>query len=309
MYEEMKTPKKRSIGITLGPCQLGYFYTRHFHYCFRYAGSNFRKSTSVQICNERNDTLIKVDSTEENLFVSSLAYSFVNNSLGSKSFELILDGEKMTSGQWTSLFGNQEALVFTNFYAGDVATKRGFYIEIGSDGEDGSVSLFSERSREWDGLLIESHPGRYRQLRQKHRKALTLRACVRVLYMFTFTSIMFTILHLRVIQVNMKKKFEDAIEGHVKIPCLWLESILNALDKNTVDLLSVDARDQEMELLKAIPLSKYAVNVITVEFVEGSGSDLSVMRYLLDHGYHANHQFVNHPLNRNDMVFTRKKSS
>ncbi|XP_061194220.1 uncharacterized protein LOC133202419 [Saccostrea echinata] len=170
--------------------------------------------------------------------------------------------------------------------------KRGFYIEIGaSDGEDGSVSLFFERSREWDGLLIEPHPGRYRQLRQKHRKALTLRACVR-----SNSS-------------KHEKEFEDTIEGHVKIPCLWLESILNALDKNTVDLLSVDARDQEMELLKAIPLSKYAVNVITVEFVEGSGSDLSVMRYLLDHGYHANHQFVNHPLHRNDMVFTRKKSS
>ncbi|XP_062593418.1 uncharacterized protein LOC134254901 [Saccostrea cucullata] len=170
--------------------------------------------------------------------------------------------------------------------------KGGFYIEIGaSDGEDGSVSLFFERSRDWDGLLIEPHPGRYRQLRQKHRKALTLRTCVR-----SNSS-------------KPEKEFEDAIEGHIKVPCLWLESILNALGKNTVDLLSVDARDQEMEILKAIPLSKYSINVITVEFVEGSGSDMSVMKYLLDHGYHANHQFVNHPLHRNDMVFTRKKSS
>lgn len=59
--------------------------------------------------------------------------------------------------------------------------KNGFFVEIGaSDGESGSVSLYFERTREWEGLLIEPHPGRYRQLRHKHRKATTLKACVRV---------------------------------------------------------------------------------------------------------------------------------
>lgn len=167
--------------------------------------------------------------------------------------------------------------------------KNGFFIEIGaSDGETGSVSLFFERNRGWDGLLIEPHPGHYRQLRHRHRKASTLRACIRS-------------------NSSASKAFVDEIEGHVITPCLWMESILEAMGKKTVDLLSLDAKDQEMDILQAIPFSNYSINVITVEFVEGSDSDMNVMKFLMNHGYHANHQFVNHPLHRNDMVFTKEK--
>lgn len=83
---------------------------------------------------------------------------------------------------------------------------------------------------------------------------------------------------------------------------------MEAMDRETVDMLSIDAKDQEMDILKAIPLSEYFINVLTVEFVEGSVSDSSVLKYLLDNNYHAEHQFVNHPLHRNDLVFTRKKT-
>lgn len=86
-----------------------------------------------------------------------------------------------------------------------------------------------------------------------------------------------------------------------------MESILEAIGKKTVDLLSLDAKDQEMDILQAIPFSNYSIKVITVEFVEGSVSDMNVMKYLMSNGYHANHQFVNHPLHRNDMVFTKEK--
>lgn len=57
-----------------------------------------------------------------------------------------------------------------------------------------------------------------------------------------------------------------------------MESILEALGKKTVDLLSLDAKDQEMDILQAIH-SNYSVNVITVEFVEGSDSDMNVMKF------------------------------
>ncbi|XP_062580394.1 uncharacterized protein LOC134242336 [Saccostrea cucullata] len=105
-----------------GPCNRGYFYTRMFQYCFRYAGHTFSKNTAFDTCNDRNETLLKIDSTEENLFVSSLAYSFINNTLGSRSFEMIIDGERLSGGTWNSLFGNNEILTFTNFPATDVAS-------------------------------------------------------------------------------------------------------------------------------------------------------------------------------------------
>lgn len=43
-----------------------------------------------------------------------------------------------------------------------------------------------------------------------------------------------------------------------------METILEAMGKKTVDLLSLDAKDQEMDILQAIPLSNYSINVITV---------------------------------------------
>ncbi|XP_056006681.1 uncharacterized protein LOC125660321 [Ostrea edulis] len=103
-----------------GPCHKGHYYTRQFQYCLRYAGHTFQKSSAFQTCNDRNETLLKIDSAEENLFVSSLAYSFINNTLGTKTHELIIDGEKSSDGKWLSLFGDRSELKFTNFWSGDI---------------------------------------------------------------------------------------------------------------------------------------------------------------------------------------------
>ncbi|XP_056006133.1 uncharacterized protein LOC125657827 [Ostrea edulis] len=106
----------------IGPCHTGYYYTRQFQYCMRYAGHTFDKTTSFQTCNDRNETLLKIDSAEENLFVSGLAYSFINNTLGRKTHELIIDGEMSSNGQWLSLFGDRSELKFTHFQSGYSAT-------------------------------------------------------------------------------------------------------------------------------------------------------------------------------------------
>ncbi|XP_053405059.1 uncharacterized protein LOC123565442 [Mercenaria mercenaria] len=57
--------------------------------------------------------------------------------------------------------------------------RNGFYIDCGAfDGEHLSNSLFLERYRNWTGILIEPNPTIYRLLRQKHRKAYSLNACL-----------------------------------------------------------------------------------------------------------------------------------
>jgi hypothetical protein len=49
----------------------------------------------------------------------------------------------------------------------------GFYVECGAlNGEKGSNSLFFEKVRKWNGLLIEADPSNYGVLKTKNRKAL-----------------------------------------------------------------------------------------------------------------------------------------
>jgi hypothetical protein len=44
--------------------------------------------------------------------------------------------------------------------------------------ETSSTSLFFERVRKWNGLLIEADPSNYEFLKSKHRKAFTVNACL-----------------------------------------------------------------------------------------------------------------------------------
>ena len=44
------------------------------------------------------------------------------------------------------------------------------------DGETSSNTLFLERVRKWNGLLIEANPSSYALLKSKHRKAFTVNA-------------------------------------------------------------------------------------------------------------------------------------
>lgn len=70
--------------------------------------------------------------------------------------------------------------------------------------------------------------------------------------------------------------------------CLWMEFILEVMGKKIVDLLSLDVKDQEMNILQVIYLN-YLINVIIVEFVEGLDSDMNVMKFLMNYGYYVNY--------------------
>lgn len=68
-----------------------------------------------------------------------------------------------------------------------------------------------------------------------------------------------------------------------------MEFILEVLGKKIVDLLSLDVKDQEMDILQVIFLLNYLINVIIVEFVEGLDSDMNVMKFLMNYGYYVNY--------------------
>ena len=55
----------------------------------------------------------------------------------------------------------------------------GFYVECGAcDGEWGTNSLFFEKVRKWNGVLIEADPTNFQKLLNKNRKAFMINACL-----------------------------------------------------------------------------------------------------------------------------------
>ena len=57
--------------------------------------------------------------------------------------------------------------------------ENGFYVECGAlNGEKGSNTLFFEKVRKWNGILIEADPENFRALTSKHRKAFVINACL-----------------------------------------------------------------------------------------------------------------------------------
>ena len=57
--------------------------------------------------------------------------------------------------------------------------ENGFYVECGAlNGEKGSNTLFFEKVRKWNGILIEADPSTFRDLKSKHRKAFAINACL-----------------------------------------------------------------------------------------------------------------------------------
>lgn len=99
---------------SIGSCKKGHLYTRQYSYCLHYVG----QLTAIQgtdKCRDNGEELIKVDSREESVFVSGLAYSFVNNTEGQGSNKLIIDGV-FSNGAWVSLYGDRSSLIYTNFF-------------------------------------------------------------------------------------------------------------------------------------------------------------------------------------------------
>ena len=72
-------------------------------------------------------------------------------------------------------------------------------------------------------------------------------------------------------------------------------------------LLSVDAKDQELEILQTLPLHIFTIDVITVEFSDGSEAQGPIISHLNSVGYVALHHFVNHPYRKSDLIFARKE--
>ncbi|XP_053405584.1 protein Star-like [Mercenaria mercenaria] len=164
--------------------------------------------------------------------------------------------------------------------------RNGFYIDCGAfDGEHLSNSLFLERYRNWTGILIEPNPTIYRLLRQKHRKAYSLNACLSTKQypsLETFYTGRVPVLG-KVVDDRYKKK--NSAEKLIEVQCFPLYTILLAIGQTDIDYFSLDVEGAERGVLDTIPWDKLNIKMFSIEYNKWDGGKPDLKRYMETKGY------------------------
>lgn len=159
--------------------------------------------------------------------------------------------------------------------------KNGFFVEIGAyDGEKFSNTLFLEKERDWDGLLIEANPHTYAILRDRDRKCTSINACVsNTLPTMTFIVSGSTTSAKETMTTRFRKRVEHDVATYgksgdkrwqksgeeVTIQCQSFGSMMKQLGRKHVDYFSLDVEGAEMVILESIPFEHITIGVFTIE--------------------------------------------
>ncbi|XP_045216137.2 uncharacterized protein LOC123566259 [Mercenaria mercenaria] len=163
-------------------------------------------------------------------------------------------------------------------------TEKGFYVECGAQsGEFLSNSLFFERFRSWSGILIEANPMWYKVLKNKHRKAFTINACLSTK---PYPS-MVKYGRRRIIGDDViKPDLLEYDEGpYIDVQCFPLHSILLALNQVKVDYFSLDVEGAEKPILDTIPWDKVDIKMMSIEYNKWIGGEKSLKTYMQNKHY------------------------
>ncbi|VDI31204.1 Hypothetical predicted protein [Mytilus galloprovincialis] len=170
--------------------------------------------------------------------------------------------------------------------------QNGFFVEIGGyDGESFSNTLFFEKVRDWDGLLVEASPFMYDMMLTKDRKCYMVNACIsKSLPAMTFvlagaiTSAKETLTDRHRKRINSEKitYAKDKHWAHpndtVKVNCLPLLKIMKTLGRNDIDYFSLDVEGAEMHILNSIEWDYLNIDVFTIETDQNRDQILSFMK-------------------------------
>ncbi|KAK3595730.1 hypothetical protein CHS0354_025354 [Potamilus streckersoni] len=167
----------------------------------------------------------------------------------------------------------------------------GFFIEAGAyDGESSSTSLFFEKYRNWNGLLVEPDPRHYLTIQSKHRKAYRINACLSTKpYPIQVTFNLGHGLREQMGRIHETKDAEEWIKKEnigftsIKVQCFPLYSLLLAMQVNQIDFFTLDVEGEELHVLETIPFDKIYIGMMTVEYIHSS--EEGITRFLEEKGY------------------------
>ncbi|XP_069163177.1 uncharacterized protein [Procambarus clarkii] len=185
--------------------------------------------------------------------------------------------------------------------------RNGFYVECGAlDGEIRSNTLFFERKRGWNGLLIEADPKNFNQMVEKHRKAYMSPSCLAPTS--HPTTVMF---QQQENQGHIVKEQENPSSGSqvgdvLEVQCFPLFSYLVALNVTTVDYFSLDVEGAEFIVLKTIPWDKVDIKTLSVEFIHDPEGKDAIQEYMKTKGYFVHSEVRHYNWLANDFIFVKK---
>mmetsp|Transcript_15083 Transcript_15083/g.32959 ORF Transcript_15083/g.32959 Transcript_15083/m.32959 type:complete len:343 (+) Transcript_15083:52-1080(+) len=168
--------------------------------------------------------------------------------------------------------------------------RNGFFIEVGAyDGVSMSNSLFFEKSRNWTGLLIEANPRAYRELLAADRKSFSTPACISksstVELGVNFQSdgmiggYNLNKMQQREFQMDSKR---NPFVYSVKANCFPLNTMLDAIGVDRVDMFSLDVEGAELAVLKSIDWARVSIGLLMIETNE---QDEAIHEFLVPRGY------------------------
>ncbi|XP_076082327.1 uncharacterized protein LOC143053412 [Mytilus galloprovincialis] len=170
--------------------------------------------------------------------------------------------------------------------------QNGFFLEIGGyDGESFSNTLFFEKIRNWNGLLVEANPYTYDIMFKKDRKCYMVNACVsKSLPSMSFvlaggiTSAKETLTERhrkRIVRDKITygkhKNWAHASET-VKVDCLTFRQLMRTVGRNSIDYFSLDVEGAEMHILNSIEWEEINIDVFTIETDQHREEILSFMK-------------------------------
>jgi FkbM family methyltransferase len=175
------------------------------------------------------------------------------------------------------------------------------FVEIGGfDGEKYSNTLFLERERGWNGLLVEANPYTFQQMKRKDRACYMAHACVssqaesmhfEIAGSITAAAEIITRQHATRLNNDVK------VYGHLKqwegsgstepVKCYRLEELmLGAVDLGQhIDFFSLDVEGAEMHILESISWDEVSIDAFMVEEEEGKTSHEAVNTLLQSKGF------------------------
>ncbi|XP_059486265.1 protein Star-like [Neocloeon triangulifer] len=180
---------------------------------------------------------------------------------------------------------------------------KGFFVEAGAlDGEVMSSTLMMERFHGWSGLLVEPDPLNFRDLLTRNRKAWLAPVCLSFLQ--------------KPIMVSFEQKLslgriQGAPGAHrpglVDVQCVPFFTLLKALNKTTIDYLSLDLEGSELDVLRTIPFGYFDITVISVEFTKVLEGKQVLKDFMKSKGYRTLDGSENTAWGKDNFVFVREK--
>ncbi|KAL3885806.1 hypothetical protein ACJMK2_025843 [Sinanodonta woodiana] len=169
--------------------------------------------------------------------------------------------------------------------------EKGFYIEAGAfDGESISNTLFFEKVRKWNGLLIEPDPFVFERLKAKNRKAILVNSCLNIkpqpsILEFNRGNEMGRV-WVDKEDKNWVKEMKMQVNV-IEVPCFSLYSILLAVNQTTIDYFSLDVEGRELSVLQSIPFDKLHIDTFTIEYLNGNDNNYykDIKSFMEKNGY------------------------